>query len=490
MPARWGWVAGIAALMAASASHAAAQASIRGVAWDSIGGRPLAGAFVQVARVDNPWVARTYTTGNDGRFSFDSLDLGAWLLGVSHVAFDTLGLEPPLMRVTIAAPASATVMLAVPSALSLRRTWCGALADSGGVWTGRVRSAVDGAPVPRASLVAEWTRIVPDGRRVKRETPYIAMTTNDAGAFRACGVPLDDLVRAQASTASDTSGVLTFSLPPSGIVQRDVYIGPTTIVRRRMVVDTAAGDSGKVDVEVRLGPGRVRGRVVRQGDRAVGGARVRLGETGAEAVTNSEGWFSLDSLPLGSWTFDARAIGFMGQSRQVDVVAGNTSEAMFVLESRQAFLDTVKVVGQRVVDAPWHRDFLERKRRGFGYFVDQEEVERRNPLYVSDLLRTVPGAYVTPGSFGGRILFRGSSFSSAYCTPDLYINGMYVQSMGGMSVEDFVSTMDVVALEVYPRAVNVPAQYQRMNGCGALLVWTGSRRRLDIPKDPGELPSS
>jgi hypothetical protein len=145
----------------------------------------------------------------------------------------------------------------------------------------------------------------------------------------------------------------------------------------------------------------------------------------------------------------------------------------FVLDARQQYLDTVKVTAERVVDAPWRDDFLARQRRGFGHFLDEGQVERRRALYVSDLLRELPGVLVSPGPFGGRILFRSTSFSQRYCSPDLFVNGTYIPiASQGESVESFVATHQIRAVEVYTRAAEVPAQYQRSNGCGALLVWT------------------
>jgi hypothetical protein len=263
--------------------------------------------------------------------------------------------------------------------------------------------------------------------------------------------------------------VITFTVPPSRLFRRDVYIAPVPLPL-----------AGAADTADRFGPGSVRGRVVRQGGAAVEGARVRHSETGATVTTNANGYFALDSLTLGSATLDVRAIGFLPVMRPVDVLADAPATADFQLESRAAYLDTVRVRAERLYD-PSYEQFLANRRRGFGYFIDEDEIERRNPVYVADLLRMTPGVTVFPGGFGGAVRMRASSFERAYCTPAVFLNGMLLSGIEDFGLDAAVSPEEIRAMEVYSRTAGMPIQYQTMNGCGSIVIWTGTRRKRALP---------
>jgi TonB-dependent Receptor Plug Domain len=193
-------------------------------------------------------------------------------------------------------------------------------------------------------------------------------------------------------------------------------------------------------------------------------------------------------MPLGSWTFDARAIGYMTDARLVDVVAGSVAEVVFILPEREQFLDTVRVVGERPVESASYRGFLERRSRGFGSFVDEAQIERRKPQFIADLVRDLPGVLVSSSPMRGNlqdIRFRSYRFGARTCAPDVFIDGTYVPNVGrDGTLESMVSTMSLRAVEVYPRAGSVPAQFQRNDGCGALVLWTGERRKVVVPEPP------
>lgn len=457
-------------------SAASAQVTVRGTVWDSLANAPLSGAVVQMVRADNPSQRLTAATDSTGAYVVAGATTGVWVLGFTHPMLDALGLELPLSRLGINDAQRIVVPLAIPGRETLARRWCGDSLASAGLWVGRVRDATDGAVIPGAAVDVQWTTFVARGRTVEEETPSVTVGADDGGRFLACGLPPGELLLARAR-AADTSGALTFPLPRSGFLLRDVFVGPAAERRAR-----AAGDS------VLAGPGRVRGRVVGGRGRPVAGARVRIEEAGVEAVANSEGNFAFDGVPLGSWTFDARAIGFMTDARVVDVLAGSASEVTFTLPEQEQFLDTVKVVGERPVESAAYREFLERRARGFGFFVDEAQIERRKPQYVADLVREFPGVFVRTAPMRGNmqeIRFRSYRFGSTTCAPDVYIDGTYVPNLGGdATLESLVSTTSLRAVEVYTRVGGVPSQFQRGNGCGALVLWTGERRKVVVPKPP------
>ncbi|MEE8447290.1 MAG: Plug domain-containing protein, partial [Gemmatimonadota bacterium] len=121
------------------------------------------------------------------------------------------------------------------------------------------------------------------------------------------------------------------------------------------------------------------------------------------------------------------------------------------------------------------RGFEERRRKGFGYFITPEQIERRQPQRSSDMLRGVPGVTVGASQALGPapVYFRGGSLSGR-CEPKLYLDG---QPMVQMAFDD-ITAGDLMAIEIYKGASEMPAQWATGGSCGLLVVWTkdGSSR--------------
>lgn len=119
--------------------------------------------------------------------------------------------------------------------------------------------------------------------------------------------------------------------------------------------------------------------------------------------------------------------------------------------------------------------FTDRERFGFGHFIDPSKIERQRPsaLYLLDYLRNIPGVTITQGSNGTRGLrFSGVASANRGCNaPKVYVDGV---SMGtGPDLDALVMASDVMAIEVYRRPVEIPAEYGgSSSACGVLLIWT------------------
>jgi carboxypeptidase family protein/TonB-dependent receptor-like protein len=107
------------------------------------------------------------------------------------------------------------------------------------------------------------------------------------------------------------------------------------------------------------------------------------------------------------------------------------------------------------------------KRLG-GYFITRDDIQKRNPLLVSDLLRTIPGLEVLPSAraFGYDIR------TVEGCRPAVFLDGLPLPLMRGETIDDLVNPMDVEGIEVYRHAAEVPVQFQRGSACGAIVIWT------------------
>ena len=56
------------------------------------------------------------------------------------------------------------------------------------------------------------------------------------------------------------------------------------------------------------------------------------------------------------------------------------------------------------------------------------------------------------------------------CRPDLLLDGVAIRPSAGLTLDDYLSSNEVEAIEVY-RGVETPLRFGS-NSCGAIVVWT------------------
>ena len=445
---------------------------IRGVVFDSLRMHPLGQANVQIAAAaGTPWI-RTYNTDSRGAFEFTGVPNGTYLIGFFHAELDSLGLLPPTFRLEFRAGPPIHMRLAIPSARTIARALCGpkAKSDSTGLFLGFVRGAGNSNPRPDGKLVIRWAEIVIKKKSISRHVPTIEASSGPNGLAAVCGVPVATSILVQGASAGDSSGAFEITLPSSGFYHRDVFVAPLTRT------STSTSDSAP-PVALLRGVGRVRGHVSGATARAIAGARVAVWGTGVETVTSADGEFTLGDLPLGTHMLEARALGFAPARQPIDIVSGTAGAAEVELTNLGITLDTIKVTAQRVYTSPL-TDFERRRRMGMGRFIDEKEIERRKPIFLTDLLRTLPGVYVVPTTWGGydALMRGGPGAGSGMCRPDLVVDGSRLLNDAAFPINSLVWANELRAIEVYNHSYLVPAQYQSMNQCGAIVVWTGIRR--------------
>jgi hypothetical protein len=202
--------------------------------------------------------------------------------------------------------------------------------------------------------------------------------------------------------------------------------------------------------------------------------------TGMEATSDADGAFSLANLPGGTHTLEARAVGFNPAETPVDIVQGAPGGTEVELTNFGITLDTVRVRGQRLYSSQREREFERRLRTGVGHVIDETEIEKRKPMVLTDLLRTVPGVMVLPGKRSSEDVFmRGGQaiLGSGLCRPDFMVDGVRVSNDEMFPINSIVSTGEIRAVEVYAHSALVPADLASTSGCGVIVVWTGARRK-------------
>jgi hypothetical protein len=484
------------------------------VVYDSLAGAPLGGALVQAANAADLGDVRTTTADSLGNYRLAGLRAGRWVVGFVHPTLDALGLEMPTAAVQLGA-APFDLPLGIPGPRALHRVLCGSAAtDSTGGLAGVVRDAESGSPMERAVVTVAWTELVIGQGGLRQERRRLTARTRPDGGFIFCGLPVDDRLSVSAewrlqapgdtaaagsapaaapgTTASADSahaarsvhrtGTLLVQPMRGGVVRTDLALGePPTVAaaaadtvpaapatppaRRTRGTTTAAAPVAR---EPRLvGPARLTGTVVDDRGRPLARARVVVLGAGAQAETSEAGTFRLDSLPTGSWTVEARALGFVPQQTMAALSRARPATVTLRMATPVNTLSSVVVYGERTRRVRLIDEIFERRRSGFARVLLAEEIARRSPIVVSDALRMTPGVrLVSTNGLGNAIRVRG-------CAPQVVLDGMPVLG-GANDIDTLVQPSEVMAIEVYTMAGTAPPQYAGLgsDGCGAIMVWT------------------
>jgi len=193
----------------------AARFALAGEVWDSLAGRPLAGATIVIEGT-----SRGVRVDSNGRFSLAGIAAGRYTLRAEHPRLDSL---PPGARpraeVEIVKDQPAIVKLGVPGL----RTVVGAACP--GLWTASPGDALPGVPWPAQGVaLVSGTIVDPDGKPVPGAIAHISWdvfsvtevsinvhniipsaTADEGGRFIVCGVP-DDAPLSVWATLGDLTG--------------------------------------------------------------------------------------------------------------------------------------------------------------------------------------------------------------------------------------------------------------------------------------------
>jgi hypothetical protein len=189
----------------------------------------------------------------------------------------------------------------------------------------------------------------------------------------------------------------------------------------------------------------------------------RKGEVARLARTGPDGRFDFGGVQPGDVELTARRMGYKAATLNIKVSAEPAPGPIeFALVAVATDVADVVVEGE---NDRMHEFYERRRNNNFGKYLDGNEIVRRDPHLLSDLLRTIPGAVIGSASrVQNRVLLRG-------CKPSIWENGMKVF---GAEVDDVANPSDVAGMEIYVSWAGLPPQYQdRENpGCGAIILWT------------------
>jgi hypothetical protein len=215
--------------------------------------------------------------------------------------------------------------------------------------------------------------------------------------------------------------------------------------------------------------GSIHGQIIAQGDtNPVFGARITLIGTAKSATTDSAGRFVFDGLSAGLYVVQVNAIGYSRGMFQLQLGEGEAMSRVFELEPRVYGLEPMTVEGRRRLQGRRFEEFRQRMARGMGTFITKEDIQKRNPSKLMDVLRTVRGVRAECAGADCVVKFQGQPTS---CEPHYILDGLPSDSYIAQSLDP----RDVEGIELYRGASEMPAEFGGIDAaCGVIAIWTKS----------------
>ena len=211
--------------------------------------------------------------------------------------------------------------------------------------------------------------------------------------------------------------------------------------------------------------------------------------TVGNAVTGADGVFSFRLPAAGEYQLRVSRVGYSPKlTKPIGVDSTFLTNVQLQLVPSAVPLEALTVVAEQVAiekQLPYLVDagFYERRRKGFGHFLTRADIEKRDPLLMTNALRGLSGVQVVctgkrmpvtcdvlmPAA--ATMVFRG------VCLPSVVLDGAVLR-VGGVgnpsaTLDDLLNPFNIEAIEIYTSPAGLPVQYSGyMSPCGAIIVWS------------------
>jgi hypothetical protein len=225
---------------------------------------------------------------------------------------------------------------------------------------------------------------------------------------------------------------------------------------------------------------------------------------GTGSVTDERGQLSMGAGRHQTLTVEVRRIGYKpwyGKLEVPDTAAVLTVMLPRIVQELAGVTITGEPIKSRLEQAGFYDRWLMRQKGALSAtFIGPEEIEKRRPSRITDMLEGVLGVSLMHTNRGGMIakgiggtcymtvLLDGQRLCppigcNAFANngpslqrPISYSRDSTVDDMT-VNINQYVNPNDVAAIEVYARGGNMPISLQSVdNACGVIAIWTGSRR--------------
>ena len=217
------------------------------------------------------------------------------------------------------------------------------------------------------------------------------------------------------------------------------------------------------------GRGVITGTVTDTSLRAIPGVDIQVIGTESRLTSDASGRFSILQVPPGEFLIWVRKLGYRPVSSLVHVEQGDTLRLAFTLEPTLTELNTVVVTEK--ARSPKMREFDERRKAGFGEFLDQAQIEKLNFPAMSAVIHTFKAV-----SFRSDRVAASSRSPFPNCYMEVYVDGI----PRGAGLIDLPSPKEVAGVEVYAGPATTPLSLPQggrigmvgQKSCGVILIWT------------------
>jgi hypothetical protein len=228
------------------------------------------------------------------------------------------------------------------------------------------------------------------------------------------------------------------------------------------------------------------------------------GRSHRAVITDASGRFIFHDVTPGPLRMRAERRGFeTAFTPFIRTSPGDTVELQIRLSRETVLLAPLVVVGRtHRRESIQLQGFYQRLGAGFGAFITRDDIIRRNPLYASDLLLTIPGVRLGDTNLQGRrsLVMTRAMRTSGPCPIQIFVDGFHINrrrprmseslvdtagkrmvvddSDASISLDDVVSATEIEGVEVYKGVADTPAEFWSADaGCGTVVVWTRRGRR-------------
>lgn len=218
--------------------------------------------------------------------------------------------------------------------------------------------------------------------------------------------------------------------------------------------------------------------VVNEVDRPVPLAEVRMssGQRTAMGRTDSTGMFRAEGLETGPWHASVRRIGYSEAQVDLHVAQGDNAFTVTV-DPVTGVLSEVKVVDKKLTSLRL-ADFEARRLRGEpNAVITREQIKKREPIGLSQMLRSLPGVQVLDDygvkvAVASRSSVPGRGQTVTACPMRIAVDGMIRPPMTSL---DEIVPSEVYGIEVYYGPARLPMQlatFRTDKWCGLVAIWT------------------
>jgi hypothetical protein len=221
-------------------------------------------------------------------------------------------------------------------------------------------------------------------------------------------------------------------------------------------------------------PGVIDGIVTDTNLVALNDATVSILGSEIRVKTGDNGRFHIVGLHSGNYVLTVHHIGYVPVAAAMGVAEHDTLRPSFTLQRIARALDTMIVTERSLTQRL--NEFEERRRVGLGgHFITAEEIEKRNSVYVADIIRVVPSVGIAEKRAGVQVAhnIRGGNGVPGVpgCPFQLFLDGVPMPPLTNLA--SLPPPRDLAGIEIYSGPATIPLQYKYGTAsCGVILFWT------------------